>query len=153
MTDDQHEPVARVLIVEDDSSQAFLAATAFSRCSVANECAIARDGIEGLAKLRTALQEGRPYDLVFVDLNMPHMDGRTMLTKLKSDKTLRRTPVVILTTSSNPDDVDECYDSGATSYIMKPFGLGELFAVVESTMVFWFHRAQLPTTCVVTPES
>lgn len=133
-----------MLLVEDDESHAFLMSQAMSECNVSNMCDIAKDGIDALERMYEAARSGKPYDLVLMDLNMPRLDGREALSRMKSDEDLRRTPVVIMTTSSNENDITDCYARGAASYIMKPFDLDGLFVAMELTLTYWCKLSLLP---------
>ncbi len=82
--------------------------------------------------------------LVLLDLNMPRVDGRTVLATMKQDAHLRRIPVVILTTSHNPKDVEECYQIGANSYMVKPIQLARLREDLRQLVTYWMDVVQLP---------
>jgi len=77
----------------------------------------AQDGVELLSYLRSHVVHP---DLIFLDLNMPRKDGREALRELKADTALKTIPVIMLSTSSAPFDVDECYRSGANFFLSKP---------------------------------
>ncbi|WP_075219612.1 response regulator [Acuticoccus yangtzensis] len=83
-------------------------------------------------------------DLIFLDLNMPGVDGREVLTRLKADSATRKIPVIILTTSDNPADVDFCYEAGANSFFVKPVDLQTYFSAFETMMKYWLGVARLP---------
>lgn len=82
--------------------------------------------------------------LVLLDLNMPGMNGRDVLEKIKSDPEKRSIPVVMLTTSSNDKDVKECYRVGASTYIQKPVRFEELIEAIRAMKDYWFGVALLP---------
>ena len=105
------------------------------------------DGVEAMAFLR---KEGRyadspTPDLIFLDLNMPRMDGRAVLGEMKQDQNLKAIPVVILTTSNADEDILRSYNLGANCYVTKPTGLDEFMKVVESIENFWFTMVKLPS--------
>lgn len=82
--------------------------------------------------------------VILLDLNLPGTDGREILTELKSNELLKRIPVVVLTTSTNPRDVVECYDKGAAGYCAKG-GDGATFSdTIEAIKKFWLYAAILP---------
>ena len=94
-----------------------------------------------------------PYDgidsaprpgLVLLDLNMPGIDGRTVLTAMKGDEATRCIPVVVLTTSDADMDIAQCYRAGANTYIKKPVALDSLFAALQSLKDYWLDVALLP---------
>lgn len=86
----------------------------------------------------------RKPDLVLLDLNMPGIDGRQVLERLKSDNELRSIPVVILTTSSDAKDVEQCYTIGASTYIQKPVSFEGLTEAIQKMKDYWFGVAILP---------
>jgi len=82
--------------------------------------------------------------IILLDLNMPGEDGRSLLARLKKDDRLCRIPVVILSTSSNPTDVDFCYREGAAGYIVKPVDLTRFRNALESLARYWLASVTLP---------
>jgi CheY-like chemotaxis protein len=84
-------------------------------------------------------------DLVLLDLNLPGTDGREVLATIDSTKQLKSIPVVVLTTSANPKDIEACYQSGANSYMLKPMKIDELRALVRILLDYWFKATILPT--------
>jgi two-component system response regulator len=83
-------------------------------------------------------------DLVLLDLNLPRLDGREVLAKMKSDASLRRIPVVVMTTSTSQDDVRQSYDLHASSFVTKPIELDKFMHAVQAIEGFWSSVAQLP---------
>jgi DNA-binding response OmpR family regulator len=81
---------------------------------------------------------------VLLDLNLPRKDGRQVLAEIKSDETLRRIPVVILTTSKAEEDIVKSYDLHANCYITKPIDLEQFMTVVKSIEDFWLTVVRLP---------
>jgi len=89
--------------------------------------------------------EVRPSpNLIILDLNLPGTDGREVLATIKHHENLKTIPVVILTTSSNPKDIDICYQSGANSYMLKPMKLAHLSESVRMMLDYWFKATILP---------
>jgi CheY-like chemotaxis protein len=84
-------------------------------------------------------------DLVILDLNLPGTDGREVLAVIKTNPHLKTIPVVILTTSSNPKDIQTCYQSGVNSYLLKPMKIDQLRSLVRILIDYWFKVAVLPT--------
>lgn len=82
--------------------------------------------------------------LALLDLNMPGIDGRAVLAKLKSRKETRSIPVVILTTSDDDWDINNCYEAGANTYIKKPVDLNGFFTALRSLKEYWLQVAILP---------
>lgn len=84
--------------------------------------------------------------VICLDLNLPGTDGREVLAQIKQDDTLKQIPVVILTTSSNPRDIEFCYQSGASSYIVKPIDLNCLVESLSTFFNYWFETVVFPET-------
>lgn len=82
--------------------------------------------------------------IIMLDLNLPGVDGRSVLQRLKNDPDLHKIPVIVLTTSSDSKDIEECYDLGANSYIQKPVDLEKFIAAIQRLKEYWFEIAILP---------
>ena len=135
-----------VLLVEDDPGDVLIAKEALHAGHVDSRLEVVPDGVEALAYLRNEGQYAdapRP-DLILLDLNLPRMDGRELLAKIKTDPDLRRIPIVVLTTSKAERDVLESYDLHANCYITKPVDVDAFFAVVRSIDSFWLAVVRLP---------
>ncbi|NDF12112.1 MAG: response regulator [Proteobacteria bacterium] len=85
-------------------------------------------------------------DLILLDLNMPGIDGRQVLMEIKSHKELKSIPVVILTTSADAKDVEQCYAIGASTYIQKPVSFEGLTEAIHTMKDYWFNIAILPSS-------
>jgi chemotaxis family two-component system response regulator Rcp1 len=135
-----------ILLVEDNPGDARLTMEALKEAKVNNNLYVVEDGVQALAFLR---QEGeyesitRP-DLVLLDLNLPRMVGREVLSEIKGDEILRRIPVVVLTTSEAEADILHSYDLHANCYVTKPVDLEQFIKVVQSIESFWLTIVQLP---------
>lgn len=136
-----------ILLVEDDPGDALLTTKALEDGRVQNNLHIASDGVEAMQFLN---REGeyasapRP-GLILLDLNMPRMDGREFLGKIKADKRFSAIPVVVLTTSEADQDILASYELQASCYITKPVDLPQFAEVVRSIENFWFCVVKLPT--------
>ena len=82
--------------------------------------------------------------LILLDLNMPKMDGRQALARLKADPATRRIPVIVLTTSNAEEDIDQTYDLGVSSYITKPSDFEGLQKIVHMLNAYWSTLVTLP---------
>jgi len=82
--------------------------------------------------------------LILLDLNMPVMDGREVLSKLKQHDKFRSIPIIILTTSKAEADIARTYDMGVNSFIMKPVSFDSLVEMIRSVTDYWFHLVSLP---------
>ncbi|MER7760963.1 response regulator [Streptomyces sp. NPDC097619] len=130
-----------VLLVEDDTADAMLIEEALSERGARNLIQVS-DGVAALEYLRSP-DAVRP-DLIVLDLNMPRMNGRDLLKVLKADSELQAIPVVVLTTSSAPDDVVGAYSSHANAYVTKPVNLDEFERAVQSIDAFYLDTAARP---------
>jgi CheY-like chemotaxis protein len=135
-----------ILLVEDNPGDVRLTIEGLNEAKVRNHLHVARDGVEALEFLH---REGRfteavRPDLILLDLNLPRMDGREVLAKIKSDPDLKTIPVVVLTTSSAEQDVLHSYELQANSYITKPVDLEQFMKVVRSIEDFWLTIVTLP---------
>ncbi|MGW8332911.1 response regulator [Streptomyces sp. NPDC055897] len=130
-----------VLLVEDDIADAMLIEEALSERGSRN-LVQTTDGVAALEYLRDP-DSVRP-DLIVLDLNMPRMNGRELLRVLKNDENLQTIPVVVLTTSSAPDDVTGAYSSHANAYVTKPVNLQEFEQAVQSIDAFYLETATRP---------
>lgn len=135
-----------ILLVEDNPGDADLAREALQGSKMNNDLHVVDDGEKAMAFLR---REGgyssapRP-DLILLDLNLPRKDGREVLAEIKEDESLKRIPVVILTTSRAEEDVLKTYNLHANCYITKPIDLHQFLHVVQSIEDFWLSIVLLP---------
>jgi chemotaxis family two-component system response regulator Rcp1 len=135
-----------ILLVEDSAGDIRLTTEALRRAKVANNLHVARDGEAAMAFLRRDVpyrDSPRP-DLVLLDLNLPRKDGREVLAEIKADEELRRIPVVVLTTSSEEEDVLRAYELHANSYVTKPVDFGQFLKAVAAIEGFWLEVVRLP---------
>ncbi|SEQ29749.1 response regulator [Nitrosomonas ureae] len=133
-----------ILLVEDNPLDVDLTLRAFQRRKLANPILVARDGEEALAWIpRWESGETLPT-VILLDLNMPRVDGLTVLRILKSHPLLRRIPVVVLTTSKEDRDVQVAYDLGVNSYIVKPVGFDNFMDVAQQIELYWCVINELP---------
>ena len=128
-----------VLIVEDNDRDYEIIANALQNCGYPIDCYRADCGEDCLDRL----QHGRP-SFILLDLNLPGLDGRDVLSEVKSDVDLRSIPITVLTTSDNPRDVSFCYQHGVNSYHLKPIHLKEFRSTLQSIADYWFNRVVLP---------
>ena len=138
-----------IVIADDDADDRMLIEDAFKETRLANPIDFVVDGEELLEYLRAAGKftgrAGKPHPgLILLDLNMPRMDGRTVLAHLKADSALRRIPVVVLTTSKAEEDILRTYDLGVSSFIAKPVSFDGLVDVVRTLKHYWIEIVELP---------
>ena len=135
-----------ILLVEDSPGDVRLTQEAFHDANPSVHLNIATDGVEAMAFLThqgTHAQAPRP-DLILLDLNLPRMDGREVLARVKNDALLKTIPTVILSMSEAAVDIAKSYQLQANCYLTKPVHLDEFDAVVKSINDFWLTRAKLP---------
>ena len=135
-----------ILLVEDNPADADLTMENFADLKIANTLHHVSDGVEAMAFLRREAPYAdapRP-DLVLLDLNLPRKDGREVLTEVKADCSLKRIPVIVLTSSEAETDVLKTYDLNANCYIRKPVDLDGFKTIVETIEAFWFSLVVLP---------
>lgn len=135
-----------ILVVEDSPGDARLVMEAFKEGKVYNRLHVVTDGVQAMQFLRregTYASMPRP-DLILLDLNLPKKDGREVLAEIKADATLRRIPVVILTTSQAEEDILRTYDLHANSYITKPVDVDQFFRAIRLIEDYWLTVVALP---------
>jgi CheY-like chemotaxis protein len=139
----------RLLLAEDDPDDQLLIREALTESRIANELDVVSDGEELLdyLKRRGAYRDldGQPLPgLIFLDLNMPRLDGREALREIKGDPELKRIPVTVLTTSDAEEDVLRTYDLGVNSFVTKPMRFEDLVEVVRTLGRYWLEIVELP---------
>jgi chemotaxis family two-component system response regulator Rcp1 len=135
-----------VLLVEDSPGDVRLTREAFREANGAIHLHVAADGVEAMAFLRReGAHAGAPRpDLILLDLNLPRMDGREVLTHIKEDDSLKTIPTVILTTSEAEADILKSYQLQANCYLTKPVQLEAFETVIKSISDFWLTKVKLP---------
>lgn len=130
-----------ILLVEDNPAEVRLAKEAFDELDRDIPLTVATDGAAALAALRN---ECRRPALVILDLNLPDTNGDSILEQIKSDDRLKRTPVIVFTTSQERRDVDRMYDLHANAYVIKPDSVEAFMQTIEHVVSFWLTTATLP---------
>ena len=138
--------IAEILLVEDNPGDARLMQEVLKHSRLEHHLSVVGDGVEAMAFLR---KEGKYANaprpsFVLLDLNLPKKDGRSVLAEVKGDDSLKRIPVVVLTSSKAEEDILRSYDLHANCYITKPVDLDQFTSVVKSVEDFWFTIVQLP---------
>ena len=137
-----------IAIADDDADDRMMVEDAFCESRLANPRRYFEDG-EQLLNYLTAVGAGAHSGslpaLILLDLNMPRMDGRAVLSRMKADDRLRRIPVVVLTTSKAEEDILRTYDLGVSSFITKPVSFAALVDIVQTITHYWIEIVQLPT--------
>lgn len=143
MTSVRKRPI--ILLVDDSEDDlGFLQLALESEPSHACRTLTARNGEEGLSMLSGTDRGAQRPDIVLVDLNMPRMDGRTMIRTARSNPELSWLPFVVLSTSGAPSDIAGCYQAGCNAYYQKPLKFQDLERLVGRIVEHWFDDAKLP---------
>jgi CheY-like chemotaxis protein len=133
----------RFLVAEDDPDDRFLIEEGFREAGLANTVDFVEDGVALFGFLDASGPALAP-DIILLDLNMPRMDGRETLARLKKTIRYRHIPVVILTTSKAEEDVLKSYETGASSYITKPVTFDGMLNMIRSMEQYWIQVVTLP---------
>lgn len=134
-----------VLLVEDDPGDVVIAQEALRAGNLPTQLDVVSDGVEAMAFLRNegGYADARRPDLILLDLNLPRMTGHEVLAELKADESLRRIPVVVLSTSVAAEDVARSYDLHANVYVAKPVDFDEFAGVIKQIDDFFASVVQL----------
>lgn len=137
----------KVLLVEDEPADVHLTKMAFNEGKVLVDVHDVGDGVEALAFLKqeAPYQDAPKPDLILLDLNMPRMDGKTFLKKIKTLETLRQIPVVVLTTSEAESDIIDSYDLGASGFIVKPVDIDQFINAIQALEEYWLTLVRRPS--------
>lgn len=134
-----------ILAVEDNDEDFDMLQLAFQGASIPNPLLRCTDGEETLDLLLRQGRFGEPEEpvprpcLILLDLNLAGLDGRQVLERIKADASLRSIPVIVLSTSDNPRDVQSCYQGGVSAYLLKPVDLERFEAMVRHFKDFWLE--------------
>jgi two-component system response regulator len=138
-----------ILIVEDNADDKELILRAFRKCSIKAKPIIAHDGVEALDYMHCTgvfadKDEYEMPSLIILDLKLPKVDGKEVLTAIRAHAKYRYIPVVILSSSSEKNDVNECFLLGANSYIKKPIDFRAFMEIVALLVKYWLDYNELP---------
>ncbi len=146
---------ASLLVVEDSDEDFEALQRTIRKTSIVCQIHRCHDGDEALNfifRLQTNL--GAPTtaplpSLILLDLNLPGIDGRDVLARIKQDEYLKIIPVIVLSTSNNPKDICGCYQLGANAYMNKPIDAAKFKRTIEAFMYYWFEAVTFPdiSTC------
>jgi CheY-like chemotaxis protein len=141
--------VHAILLVEDSPADIAITRRALRESDAPVELIVVRDGQEAMDYL---LRQGshaadaawRVPDLILLDLNLPRLNGREVLERLRATDSFRSVPVIVLTTSKRPEDVRDLYAAGANTYIEKPQDFNRFVEVLRTVRHYWLDTALLP---------
>ena len=133
-----------ILLVEDNPADVEITRRALRKGELRNRLTLARNGQEALDIL-FGLNGSAPLPgLILLDLNLPGVDGREVLEKIKADPKLKRIPVIVLTTSTREQDIVRTYDLGVNTFITKPVQFEYFIRIVSAIKEYWIGIATLP---------
>jgi CheY-like chemotaxis protein len=126
-----------ILLAEDDEGHKALITKNLRRSGISNEIMHFRDGQETLDFLfeEDGRKHGVPY-ILLLDIRMPKVDGVEVLSKIREDAELRKMPVIMITTTDNPREVEKCYKLGCSNYITKPVDYDKFVDAIEKLGLF-----------------
>ena len=135
-----------ILLVEDNEGDILLTTEALEEGKIMNKLSVARDGQEALDFLnkKGKYKEARLPDLILLDVNLPKKNGHEVLKYIKSHEIFRSIPVIMLTTSSAQNDIDNSYENYANCYITKPIELKDFIVAIGKIEDFWINLVKLP---------
>lgn len=141
--------LAHILLVEDNQDDYEATLRSLKKNHLMNPvqwCKSGQDALDYLHKegAYSSHRHLQKPSLILLDLNMPGIDGRQVLQKIKESPQLKSIPVIILTTSADSKDIDQCYCSGASTYIQKPVSFDGLTEAIRTMKDYWFGVAILP---------
>ncbi|MGY6663020.1 MAG: response regulator [Glycocaulis sp.] len=128
----------RLLLVEDDESDAFLTKRAFADMKGANLM-----HVPGGQAALDALRSSR-FDAMLLDLNMPGLSGHEVIEALREREDPELVPIIVFSSSSQPGDIDKAYEAGANAYVRKPDSLGGYQQVADAVCRFWRDHVEIP---------
>jgi CheY-like chemotaxis protein len=135
-----------ILIAEDDEDDRYLMKTALEETGIKETVEYCENGVEVINYLESIHVKNGDFNFpkfILLDLNMPKMDGREVLKKLKSNETFRKIPVIVFSTTKNQLEVKRCYDLGANTYITKPVSYDTLVETIREICAYWLNTATL----------
>jgi len=136
----------QILVIEDNVADFILTKEAFEECRndiVLDHAINGKQALTYLSEERCANDNEKP-DLILLDLNLPVMDGCSILAELKKNNDVKHIPVIILSSSEANEDIVKSYNLGANCYLVKPVGYANYCNLIKSLNIFWLGKAKLP---------
>lgn len=147
----------QILFVEDDPADVEMTLSALKAHNLANQVIVARDGAEALDYLfRRGIHAGRPENLpvvILLDLKLPKVDGIEVLQQIRAEPRFKSVPIVVLTSSIETKDLDDCYRLGVNAYVVKPLQFEDFVNAIGHLGVFWALLNEPPPACGLTRAS
>jgi len=141
-----------ILLVEDNMDDAEIAFRELKKGHLANNLFHVKSGQEAISFVFAQKKYEKKYKkrpalkVILLDINMPGISGTELLQQLKNDETTRDIPVIMLTSSRETEEIQKCYDLGASSYIIKPLNFDAFAHAVKDFGFFWLLLNEAPTT-------
>ena len=138
-----------ILLIEDNPSDIKLTLKALQKHSLANKVTVLKDGAAALDFLfAQGIYSDRNFKevpkVIFLDLKLPLVDGIEVLRKIKSEENTKKIPVVVLTSSKESRDIEECYKLGVNSYVVKPLDFEKFLEAVSNIGLYWVLMNEPP---------
>lgn len=143
-----------ILLVEDNEGDILLTKEALEDAKILVKLSVVRDGKEAIDFLNKAGKYAAVAlpDLLLLDVNLPKKNGHEVLKYIKTNENFKHIPVIILTTSSSPVDINLSYDNYANCYITKPVNVTDFLSMITTIENFWISVVMLPTKCIAHGE-
>ena len=142
---EQNEGPLKILLIDDNQDHAKILQWAFKKTGRHDEFTYFEDGTSALEYLKKLAAERREKpDLIFLDLNLPRLDGREVLRLLKEGETTKAIPVIVVSSSEREEDVRNAYELGASSYLSKSAILNDVDPMLKTIQQYWSKAAKLP---------
>ncbi|PRY90695.1 response regulator [Mongoliibacter ruber] len=137
--------LAHILLVEDNEGDILLTLDAFEESKFQTQVSVARNGQEALDFLNKTgkFSDAQRPDLILLDINIPIFNGLEVLEEIKKDESLKKIPVIMLTTSSNQKDIELAYKSYCNSYVKKPLEMEDFMEAILKIEEFWLQLSVL----------
>lgn len=134
-----------ILLVEDNVGDVILTQEAFEESKINTQISVARNGSDALDFLfqRGEFSTAERPDLILLDINIPIYNGHEVLRQIKSDDSLKKIPVIMLTTSSHQKDINQAYEHHANSYVTKPIEMEDFLKAILKIEEFWLQLSKL----------
>lgn len=135
----------KILLIDDNQDHARILQWAFKKTGRTDEFTYFDDGMSALDYLKSLESENHEKpDLIFLDLNLPRLDGRELLRLLKAEEATKGIPVIIVSSSEREEDIQKAYELGASSYLSKSEILNDVDPMLKTIQAYWTKAARLP---------
>lgn len=137
--------IVHILLVEDNEGDIILTLDAFEESKIKTKISTVKNGKDALDFLfkRNKYADALRPDLILLDINLPIFNGHDVLKKIKQDQSLKKIPVIMLTTSSNQRDINMAYENHTNSYVTKPIDMDDFMKAVLKIEEFWLQLSKL----------